>query len=78
MSDKPSSVNADGVFEPFNVEQMPFEQYSRGARVGVRFQSFGDSGRVSVRVLGEGYRKSATMDYWEGQAAMTRPDRRRG
>ena len=24
-----------------------------------------DSGRVSVRLTGEGYRKSATMDYWE-------------
>ena len=23
---------------------------------------------VSVRVLGEGYRKSATMEYWEDQA----------
>lgn len=26
-----------------------------------------DSGRVSVRLTGEGYRKSATMDYWEGE-----------
>jgi uncharacterized cupin superfamily protein len=25
-----------------------------------------DSGRVGVRLLGEGYRESATMDYWEG------------
>jgi uncharacterized cupin superfamily protein len=25
-----------------------------------------ESGRVSVRLTGEGYRKSATMDYWEG------------
>lgn len=25
-----------------------------------------DSGRVGVRLLGEGYRQSATMDYWEG------------
>lgn len=24
-----------------------------------------ESGRVSVRLTGEGYRKSATMDYWE-------------
>jgi uncharacterized cupin superfamily protein len=27
---------------------------------------FPESGRVSVRVLGEGYRRSARMDYWEG------------
>ena len=26
-----------------------------------------DSGRVSVRRLGEGYRMSETMDYWEGE-----------
>lgn len=25
-----------------------------------------ESGRVSVRLTGEGYRKSATMDYWDG------------
>lgn len=28
-----------------------------------------DSGRVNVRLTGEGYRKSATMDYWEGEEA---------
>lgn len=27
-----------------------------------------DSGRVGVRLTGEGYRKSSTMDYWEGEA----------
>jgi uncharacterized cupin superfamily protein len=27
---------------------------------------FTELGRVSVRLTGEGYRKSATMDYWEG------------
>jgi uncharacterized cupin superfamily protein len=26
-----------------------------------------DSGRVGVRLTGEGYHKSATMDYWEGE-----------
>jgi uncharacterized cupin superfamily protein len=26
-----------------------------------------DSGRVGVRLTGEGYRKSVTMDYWEGE-----------
>jgi len=28
-----------------------------------------DSGRVSVKLTGEGYRKSATMDYWDGLAS---------
>jgi len=27
---------------------------------------FPDSGRVSVKLTGESYRKSATMEYWEG------------
>ncbi len=27
-----------------------------------------DSGRVSVRLTGEGYHKSATMEYWAGEA----------
>jgi len=26
-----------------------------------------DSGRVSVRLTGEGYRKTNTMDYWDGE-----------
>ena len=26
-----------------------------------------DSGRVGVRLTGEGYRRSATMDYWQGE-----------
>jgi uncharacterized cupin superfamily protein len=28
-----------------------------------------DSGRVRVRLTGEGYRKSATMEYWDGECA---------
>jgi len=28
-----------------------------------------DSGRVSVKLTGEGYRQSATMDYWDGLAS---------
>ena len=162
MTDKPSSINADGVFEPFSTDEVPWEDYSRGDRFGVRFRQLGefggashvgvcmeiiepgkqsypvhyhmleeehlfvlegqvtlrlgdkvhemsagdyvcfpagqkaghtlvnnsnapcryliigernpndvivhtDSGRVSVRLTGEGYRKSATMDYWEGE-----------
>lgn len=27
-----------------------------------------DSGRVGVRLTGEGYRRSATMEYWEGES----------
>ncbi len=162
MTDKPSSINADGVFEPFSTDDVPWEDYSRGERFGIRFRQLGefgggshvgvcmeiiepgkqsypahyhmleeehllvlegqvtlhlgdnshemsagdyvcfpagqkaghtlvnnskapcryviigernpndvivytDSGRVSVRLTGEGYRESATMDYWEGE-----------
>lgn len=28
---------------------------------------FTDTGRVSVRLTGKGYRKTATMEYWEGE-----------
>jgi uncharacterized cupin superfamily protein len=160
---KPSSVNADGIFEPFSVDAVPWEDYSHGDRFGTRVRQLGefggcshvgvcmeelapgkraypahyhmleeehllilegsvtlqlggksfelssgsyvcfpagqkaghallnnsgapcryliigernpndvivytDSGRVGVRLTGEGYRKSATMDYWEGES----------
>ncbi len=162
MTDKPSSINADGVFEPFSTDDVPWEDYSRGDHFGIRFRQIGefggcshvgvcmeiiepgkqsypahyhmleeehllvlegqitlrlgenshemsagdyvcfpagqkaghtlvnnsnapcryliigernpndvvvftDSGRVGVRLTDEGYRKSATMDYWEGE-----------
>ncbi len=162
MTTKPSSKNADGIFEPFSVNDVPWEEYSQGERFGIRFRQLGefggcshvgvcmevlepgkqaypahyhmleeehllvleggltlrlgdksyelatndyvcfpagqkaghalinnsdepcryliigernpndvivypDSGRVGVRLTGEGYRKSATMDYWEGE-----------
>jgi uncharacterized cupin superfamily protein len=168
MSDKPSSVNADGNFEPFAIDQVPVEDYAQGSRFGVRFQQLGefggcshvgvcmevlapgkqaypahyhmleeehlfvlegsatlrlgektyelsaghyvcfpagqkaghalvnhtaspcrylvigernpndvvvytDSGRVGVRLTGEGYRKSATMGYWESEATQAEP-----
>ena len=164
MNQKNSSANADGLFEPFPVDRVPWEDYSRGDRFAVRFRQLGeyggashvgvcmeildpgkqaypahyhmleeehllilegqvtlrlgdksydlsagdyvcfpagqkaghallntgrepcrylvigernpndvivytDSGRVGVRLTGEGYRKSQTMDYWEGEDA---------
>jgi uncharacterized cupin superfamily protein len=32
-----------------------------------------DSGRVGVRLMGEGYRKSAKMEYWEGERRSFEP-----
>jgi uncharacterized cupin superfamily protein len=161
LSEKKTSANAEGAFEPFHIDQVPWEEFSRGERFSMRFRhlsSFGggsqisvamevlppgkqaspshyhmleeehvfviegsltlrlgartyelsaghyvcfpagqkvghsltnrtshscrylvlgnpqahdvavfpDSGRVSIKLTGEGYRKSATMDYWEG------------
>ena len=162
MNERSTSENADGLFEPFSIEQVPWEEYSHGERFGVGFRSIGDygggthlgvsmellqpgrqaypmhrhlleeehllilegtatlrlgdrsfqvaagscacfhagqkaahalintsdapcryliigerqphdvvifpdSGRVSVKLMGEGYRQAATMDYWEGE-----------
>jgi uncharacterized cupin superfamily protein len=113
MSQTPSSVNADGIYEPFSIERVPWVEHSHGGRFGMRFRELGqygggrhagvclevleqgrqsnpahyhipcryliigernpseavvytDSG-VGVRLTGEGYRKSATMDYWAGE-----------
>ena len=161
MTQKTSSANTEGVFEPFSTTVVPWEESSKGKRFGVRFQELGsfgggthvgvcmevldpgkqtypmhyhlleeehllilegqltlrlgdksykmaagdyvcfpaaqkaghtlvnegdapcrylivgernpndvivypESGRVGVRLMGQGYRQSATMDYWEG------------
>ncbi len=162
MTEKRNSANPEGVFEPFSIEEVPWDEYSEGDRFGIRFKQLGefggcshvgvcmevlepgkqacpahyhmleeehllilegaltlwlgdqpfemsvgdyvcfpagqtvghklvntgdapcryliigerdsndvivytDSGRVSVRLTGEGYRKLATMEYWEGE-----------
>ena len=48
---KPNSANADGVFEPFPIESVPWKAFSRGERFGMRFQhlsSFGGGTQISV------------------------------
>ncbi|TDP63413.1 cupin domain-containing protein [Roseateles toxinivorans] len=170
MTQRESSVNPDGVFEPFSADEVPWEEFKHEQRFGVRFRQlnefgggthigFGmeelapgmqaypahfhmleeehlyvlsgvltlrlgerryqmkagdyvcfpagqkaghallnlgsepcrylivgernpsevvvytDSGRVGVRLLGEGFRQSATMAYWEGESGeMPEPD----
>jgi uncharacterized cupin superfamily protein len=166
VSEQPTSENVDGLFEPFSIDQVPWEEYSHDQRFGVRYRSIGDygggshlgvsmevlepgkqaypmhlhlleeehllilegaatlrlgdqsfemaagscvcfhagqkaahalinstdapcryliigerhphdvvvftdSGRVGVKLMGEGYRKSATMDHWEGEEGGT-------
>jgi uncharacterized cupin superfamily protein len=164
MSEATSSLNADGVYEPFEIGRVPWQEFLHGERFGMRYQQLGvfgggsqisvsmevlpagrqanpshyhlleeehvfvlegsltlrlgertfslqpghyacfpagqkvghalinetdspcrylvfgnpqpndvavytDSGRVSVKLTGEGYRQSATMDYWDGIAS---------
>ncbi len=69
MTEKRSSANADGIFEPFSIEDVPWEAFSKGERNPNDVIVYTDSGRVGVRLTGEGYRKSATMDYWEVESA---------
>ncbi|HUO82122.1 MAG TPA: cupin domain-containing protein [Gammaproteobacteria bacterium] len=43
MTDKPSSAKG-GIFEPFAVDDVPWENYERGDRFGVRFRQLGEYG----------------------------------
>ncbi len=48
---QPTSVNAEGVFEPFHTDRVPVETHSRGARFGMCYQhlsSFGGGSQISV------------------------------
>jgi len=50
-ADKPTSVNADGIFEPFPISRVPMEEFLRGERFGMRYRhlsSFGGGTQVSV------------------------------
>ena len=44
MTDKPSSINADGVYEPFAPEQVPWEEGFHGERYGSRWRPLTDFG----------------------------------
>ena len=51
MSDLPSSVNAEGVFEPFDIARVPWVEFSRGDRFALRYRhlsSFGGGSQISV------------------------------
>ena len=42
--DRATSVNAEGVFEPFDIQRVPWEEYTRGERFAMRFQALGAFG----------------------------------
>ena len=51
MNEKPSSANAEGVFEPFAIEEVPWEEFSRGSRFGMRYQHlslYGGGTQISI------------------------------
>jgi uncharacterized cupin superfamily protein len=51
LNPKSSSVNADGVFEPFHISAVPLEVFEHGERFGIGFQhlsSFGGGSQLSV------------------------------
>jgi uncharacterized cupin superfamily protein len=51
LSEKTTSANAEGIFEPFHVSSVPWEEAARGERFGMRFQhlsSFGGGSQLSV------------------------------
>lgn len=51
MSDKTSSINADGIYEPFRISDVPEEHFARGERFGISYRhlsSFGGGEQISV------------------------------
>ena len=50
-----------------NTGEEPFRYLIVGERDDREVVVYPDFDRVGVRLTGEGYRKSATLDYWEGE-----------
>ena len=51
MSEKTTSTNAEGVFEPFHVDQVLWQEVTHGERFAMRFRhlsSFGGGSQISV------------------------------
>lgn len=78
MTQKPSSANADGIFEPFPIEAVPWEESSKGERFAIRYRRLGEFGGgthvgVCMEVLAPGKQSNPgnyhTIDYREGEDA---------
>jgi uncharacterized cupin superfamily protein len=51
LKEETSSINADGVFEPFHISRVPWQEFSPGERFGMRFQhlsKFGGGKQISL------------------------------
>jgi uncharacterized cupin superfamily protein len=59
MTDRKTSVDAEGVFEPFPIAEVPWQEFTRGERFRMRFQVLSDFGggsqiTVAMEVLDPG------------------------
>lgn len=48
---KANSANAEGVFEPFPISEVPWEEFSHGTRFGMRYQhlsSYGGAKQIGI------------------------------
>lgn len=53
MNDKPTSANAEGIFEPFAADSVPWEEWSEGTRYGSKFRylsGFGGATHVGLQL----------------------------
>lgn len=51
MNERASSADVEGVFEPFHISRVQWEEFSHGERFGMRFQqlgAFGGGSQISV------------------------------
>jgi len=51
VANKPNSADADGVFEPFAIDVVPWAEFTHGARFGMRYQhlsSYGGATQIGV------------------------------
>lgn len=51
MNSKANSANAQGVFEPFPIDVVPWEEFNHGVRFGMRYQhlsSYGGAKQISI------------------------------
>jgi uncharacterized cupin superfamily protein len=51
VSSRPNSADGDGVFEPFAIAEVPWEDFSHGERFGMRFQhlsTFGGATQIGI------------------------------
>jgi uncharacterized cupin superfamily protein len=51
MTEQASSTNSEGIFEPFHISRVPWEEFFKGERFGMRYQhlsTFGGGSQISV------------------------------